>query len=137
MNEIQTYELSSQILHLTTFNIMQVNKIQARSLNENYQLTTQQTPCPLLHIKIMKTKFAHLTWRKSNIYQSHTNVKLLVKVIRATSSLYRLLLRNLKSRPCNHTLIIMVASKIQLMFEQRIVLKKSNNNIIIKIASNY
>lgn len=41
INEIQTYELSSQILHLRIFNIMQVNKIQARSLDENYQITTQ------------------------------------------------------------------------------------------------
>lgn len=65
---------------------------------------------PFAHTKIMKTKFAHLTWRKSNIYQSHTNVKLLVKIIRAKSSLYRLLLGNLKSRPYNRTLIIMVAS---------------------------
>lgn len=59
-------------------------------------------------ICVMKTKFVHLTWRKSNI--SHTNVKSLVNIIRAKSLLYRLLLSNLKSRPCNGILIIMVVN---------------------------
>lgn len=45
---------------------------------------------------VMKTKFVHLTWRKSNI--SHTNVKSLVNIIRAKSLLYRLLLSNLKKQ---------------------------------------
>lgn len=108
VNEIQTFKLSSQILHLRICNIMQVNKIQARppgrKLPDYYPANAMSSFAHKNNENCVCTPHLKEEQHLSITY----NVKLLVKIIRAKS--YRLFLRNLKSRPCNGTLIIMVAT---------------------------